>query len=260
MLTTPPTHVKVCLITGSARRIGAVISEILHTAGFNVVIHYHHNKQAATHLVNKYNEVRPDSACALGADLQEVSALSLLAKRAYEKWGRLDGLINNASVFFPDFLNFNEMDVPLSLWNDLMNINLRAPFLLAQACYRYLKANSGAIINITDTHALVPLKNYSIYSISKAGLAMATKTLAKEWAPDIRVNSIAPGAIMWPEHENELSEAIKQEIIEKTALKCHGDPRQVAYLACFLLEHPYITGQTIHVDGGRHLGSLSLTL
>lgn len=240
----------VALITGAARRIGACCTRTLHNSGYNVIIHYRHSKDAAKQLADECNTLRPDSAIILAADLTNMEQLQTLATQAVNRWNRLDALVNNASSFYPTPIkSASEND-----WDDLLGSNLKAPFFLAQALAPSLKKQRGAIVNLADIHAEKPLKNHSIYCIAKAGNIMLTKSLAKELAPFVRVNGVAPGAILWPEDEAELSEAAKNSIIEKTALKKAGSPINIADTVAFLLrQDSYITGQVIVVDGGRSL-------
>lgn len=250
MRKTTENHAKVALITGAARRIGAAIAAILHEIGMNVVIHYHHSEVAANKLCALLNKKRAHSACAMPADLTELSAIKTLIQNTIKKWGRLDVLINNASCFFKTEIGA----VSEASWNELMNTNLKAPFFLAQAAFPHLAKQLGCIINIADIHSKRPMRDYPVYCISKAGLIMLTKTLARELGPDVRVNSVSPGQILWPEVENALSNEIKQKIIHRTALQRHGDPQEIAKTILFLVKDAdYITGQDIAVDGGRLL-------
>lgn len=240
----------VALITGGARRIGACCTRTLHKLGFCVIIHYRHSKDAAEQLALECNAIRPDSAIVLTADLNKLEQLEALAKQATEYWGYLDALINNASSFYPTPIeSASEND-----WDDLLGSNVKAPFFLAQALAPSLKKQQGAIVNLADIHAERPLKEHTIYCIAKAGNVMLTKSLAKELAPFVRVNGVAPGAILWPENDTALSDTTKQCIIEKTALKKSGSPANIADTVAFLLQKDsYITGQVITVDGGRTL-------
>lgn len=240
----------VALITGSARRIGAQIAKTLHAAGFQVVLHYHHNQTAADSLAAQFNSRRANSAFTLNADLCATRELHNLAAEAIDQWGRLDALINNASSFYPTPIGkITETD-----WDNLIGTNLKAPLFLSQACVPALNQSQGCIINIADIHGERPLKDYPTYCIAKAGNIMLTKSLAKELGPDIRVNGIAPGTIMWPENSAELDSKIQQKIVQKTALKRIGSAEDIANTIRFLLlEAPYITGQIIAVDGGRNL-------
>lgn len=239
---------KVALITGAARRIGKEIACLLHDTGANIILHYHTSKKDATQLCDALNQKRPRSAVMLSADLKKVEAIKALVQKALEPWKRLDVLINNASQFYRTPLN----QATETAWDDLISSNLKAPFFLAQAAAPFLNLNKGCIVNITDIHTDFPLRDYSIYCISKAGLSAMTKILAKELGPLIRVNAIAPGAILWPEGENALPDAEKQKIIAHTTLLRPGSPEDIAKAVLFFVQDAgYVTGQTLHIDGGR---------
>lgn len=239
----------VALVTGAARRIGAAIAHYLHQAGFRVVIHYQRAQEAADTLVTTLNGLRVNTATSMAADLSIKSSAAKLITDSVA-WGNgLNLLVNNAALFMGTDLAIDEEEP----WDAMFTLNVKAPFWLSQAAYPYLAAQQGAIINITDIHADKPLKNYAIYCQSKAALSMQTKSLAREFAPLVRVNAVAPGAIAWPEHENALSPNLQKKIIEKTALKQHGMPIYVAQAVLALAENPFITGQTLTVDGGRAL-------
>jgi pteridine reductase len=239
---------KTALITGAAHRIGAQLARQLHETGMNIALHYRHSKSAAEELAAELNQQRKDSVITIQGDLLDTEILPQIIKQAASHWQGLDVLINNASSFFPTEVGGSTEEE----WNDLIGSNLKAPFFLAQAATPYLQKQQGCIINIIDIHAERPLKGHPIYSIAKAGLAMMTKSLARELGPDIRVNGIAPGAILWPELE--MDESNKQEIIERTALKRQGSPEDIARTALFLIrDAEYISGQIISVDGGRTL-------
>ncbi len=241
---------KVVLITGAARRVGAEMVRHLHQAGMNIVLHYRSSSQDATSLADQLNAKRADSVKLLKGDLKDYSAIPRLMNDAITSFGHIDVLINNASSFYPNDLK----DVSEEIWEDLVGVNLKAPLYLTQALAEHLKQHKGCIINIVDIHGDRPLKNYSVYSIAKAGLIMFTKSMARELAPEIRVNGIAPGAIMWPEEQH--YEGMHQAIIERTALKREGHPKDIAETALFLIEKAgYITGQIIAVDGGRTLSN-----
>ncbi|MGB6977529.1 MAG: pteridine reductase [Gammaproteobacteria bacterium] len=242
---------KVVLITGAAQRIGAVIARTLHANGMRVIIHYNTSHTAAAQLAAELNAERPDSALTLQADLTQMVQLPKLIQQAAAQWQRLDGLINNASSFYPTPVG----SVTQEQWDDLMASNLRAPFFLSQAAVPFLAQQQGCIINIADIHAQIPMCSYPIYSIAKAGLVMLTKTLAKELGPNIRVNAVSPGAIIWPEgKENVNTASEKAAVIAKTALQRQGSPSDIAKTVLFLLDQAdYITGQVIAVDGGRVL-------
>jgi len=239
---------KVALITGAARRVGAEIARHLHAQGMNLVLHYRQSKADAQALQQELLERRPDSVILVQADLLNTAKLDSTIKTGVKAWGRLDALINNASSFYPTPLGtFTEEH-----WDDLLGSNLKAPLFLSQAAAPALRKNQGCIVNITDIHADRPLKNHSIYSAAKAGLAMLTKSLARDLGPAIRVNAVAPGAILWPEHE--LDDLTKRRIISSTALKRRGGPQDIARAVTFLIrDADYVTGQTITIDGGRSL-------
>ncbi len=259
---------KVALITGASKRIGAQICRDLHAEGYNVVIHFQHSKSDAEALVQRLNKQREDSAMTIQGNLLDMTIFAIWLKTIIRHWGRLDLLINNASSFFPTPIcpllrtsasDESTMDKPtispmpsIDGWDELMGTNLKAPYYLSLQCIPYLQNTKGKIINIIDIHGLDPLKNHSIYSMAKAGLVMMTKSLAKELAPDIKVNGIAPGAILWPEHEAEISLEKQQQIIQKTAMKKQGAASDVSNLVVFLAsEAQYLTGNIIRVDGGR---------
>lgn len=241
---------KVVMITGGARRIGAAVAECLHHAGMNIVLHYNASEEEASSLVTKMNQIRPNSAITLQGDLLQSEIDKSLIDKAYENWGRLDVLVNNASRFYRTMFG----QVTEYAWDDLMISNLRAPFFLSQAAAPYLIESKGRIINIADIHAWRPMRNYSVYCISKTGILMLTKSLAKELAPHVMVNAIAPGAIVWPEGENSLSPDEKEAIISKTPLGRSGTPDDIAKMALFLArDADFVTGEVYAVDGGRGL-------
>jgi len=239
---------QVVLITGGARRIGAEIARTLHAAGARVLIHFRTSVATAVELAGQFNAARPRSAALHCADLHSAEAPQELVAAALDQFGRLDILINNASSFYPTPVG----KITIAQWDDLMASNLRAPLFLSQAAAPSLRLQRGLIINMVDIHGLRPLKGHAVYSTAKAGLAMLTRSLARELGPEIRVNGIAPGPVLWP--ENDLDEQLKREIIAKTALKRHGCPQDIARAALFLAKDaPYITGQIIAVDGGRSI-------
>jgi len=247
---TEHTTTKVALLTGAAKRVGAETARVLHAAGMNIVLHHNSSAALAEALAAELNAIRPHSVFTVAFNLKQIERLPDLAKQAAAAWGRIDLLVNNASTFYP-----TEMEqIDLEQWHDLIAVNLQAPLFLSQACSRFLRENNGSIVNIVDIHGDRPLKGYPIYSIAKAGLIAMTKSLARELAPEIRVNGVAPGAIMWPEVE--AYESVHQEIIDRTALKREGHPRDIAKTVQFLSNGPdYITGQIIAVDGGRTLSN-----
>lgn len=239
---------KVALITGASRRIGAEIARTLHHAGMNLCLHYRSSADEAQQLADELQANRPNSVITLQLDLLQTGELANLVKQASSQWGRLDVLLNNASTFYPtpvDAITENDWDV-------LMGSNLKAPLFLAQAAAPELAKHQGNIINIIDIHAERPKPKHVVYSVAKAGLLAMTKSLAGELGPEIRVNGIAPGAILWPENEND--QQTQQAILDKTALKRSGNPTDIAKAVLFLLrDAPYITGHMLPVDGGRLL-------
>ena len=240
--------IKTALITGSAKRVGAVTAQTLHSAGYNVIIHCRLSRQAADELASELNSMRADSAKVVQGDLNNDTIYDSLIKQAFSCWNRLDVLVNNASSFFPTPLG----SITLDDWNNLVNSNMKAPLFLSQAAVPYLKQVNGCIINMVDVHAQRPMKQHTVYCAAKAGLAMITQSLAKELGPEIRVNGVAPGAILWP--ENDMAEHTKDLILERTALKRPGQPIDIAKTILFLArDADYITGQIIAVDGGRSL-------
>lgn len=236
------------LITGAAKRIGAACAEYLHGQGCNVFLHYHTSKAEALQLCYELNQIRPDSAFMMQADLLVADDLAALASEACMAWGKIDVLVNNAAAFYPTSI----ADVSEAQWDALMGSNLKAPFFLAKALAKTLADNKGSIVNIVDIHAERGLKDYPVYSIAKAGLVAMTKILAKELAPSIRVNAIAPGAILWPEQE--MSEQAKRDILRLVALRRCGEPQDIAKALWYLIKDAdYMTGQILTVDGGRTL-------
>jgi pteridine reductase len=240
---------KVVLITGASRRIGAIIARHLHVQGMNLVLHYRQSFENARCLQAELCAHRPDSVILLQAELRDTAHLSRLVSQTIEHYGRLDVLINNASVFYPTPIG----TVTENQWEELMGSNLKYHFFLSQAAAPYLNETGGCIINLIDIHAERPLKHHSVYCVSKAGLVMLTKSLAKELAPAIRVNAISPGAILWAE-EREANVQLQDSIISSTALKRRGEPLDIARVVLFLIrDADYITGEVIAVDGGRTL-------
>ena len=240
---------KVVLITGAARRIGAQTVRTLHEQGTHIILHYRSSKDSAAALADELNQVRAGSVYCLQADLLQLDAINQLAQQAKAVFGRLDILINNASTFYPTPMG----EMTEAQYDDLFGSNIKAPLFLSQACAPYLKATQGCIVNIVDIHARSPLKNHTIYSCAKAANAMLVRSLAKELGPQVRVNGIAPGAILWPENEAELSLETQQQILDEIPLKRAGNPNNIADTVLFLTQHDYINGQVIAIDGGRQL-------
>jgi pteridine reductase len=237
---------KTALITGAARRVGAQIARTLHGAGANLVIHYRNSARDAEALAAELGAARPNSVTIIQADLLDVANLPLLVEAAVGTFGGLDVLVNNASTFYPTKI----AEITPQAFDDLLGTNLKVPMFLSQAAVPALRKSRGLIINIVDIHALRPLRNYTVYCTAKAGLHMLTRSLAKELGPEIRVNGISPGPVLWPEGQGDTRE--RDKIIERTVLKRMGDPTDVARTALFFAAHaPFITGQVLAVDGGR---------
>jgi pteridine reductase len=241
---------KVALVTGGAQRIGAIITRILHENQYNVVIHYHTSSKAARALCTQLNQLRKNSAITLRCDLTHLSTLPLLIKKTIKPWGKLNALIHNASSFYKTIPG----KTTSSEWDTLINTNLKAPYFLSQAARPFLKKTKGSIIHIADIHGERPMKDYTVYSVSKAGLLMLTKSLARELAPHIRVNAVSPGISLLPEGKNTLTPALKKKIVSRIPLQSIGNPKDIARAVLFLIEDAhYITGQNIAMDGGRLL-------
>jgi pteridine reductase len=236
------------LITGSAKRLGAACARLLHSEGCNVFLHYRSSQEAAFQLCAELNEIRADSAKIMRADLLDRFELEEVAAAASMAWGGIDVLVNNASSFYPTAV----ASVTEQQWDELLGSNLKAPFFLAKLLAETLTKNNGCIVNIVDIYAERGLQGYPVYSIAKAGLGAMTRILAKELGPAVRVNGVAPGAILWP--DNDLSEQDKREILQRIILQRIGEPLDIAKAVLFLIKDAdYITGQIITVDGGRTL-------
>jgi pteridine reductase len=240
---------KVVLVTGGAKRVGAAIARRLHREGANLMLHYRGSEREARALRVELNAARADSVALVQADLLDVAGLSEIVRNTLGRFERLDALINNASAFFPTPVG----EITQANWDSLIGANLRAPLFLAQVAAPHLKKTGGAIVNITDIHAERPLKNYVVYSIAKTGLVGLTRSLARELAPEVRVNGVAPGAIVWPE-DGSWDDLTRQRIVSHTLLKRTGEPEDIARAVYYLVgEAPYVTGQIIAVDGGRSI-------
>ena len=247
-MTKGPLKDKVILITGASKRIGVNTARYLHQHGANLIVHYHRGVLDAEHLKKELHSVRNESVRLIQGDLTHINKMKNLIRHAAVEMGRLDALVNNASVFFPTPIASATEDQ----WHSIFDVNLKAPFFLAQAAAPYLKKTLGSIINITDIYADRPLAHHPIYSASKAGLISLTRSLAGDLGPEVRVNAISPGAIIWPEDGTD--EVSQQRIISRTPLKRVGTPEDIARTVLFLLvDAPYITGQTLNVDGGRSI-------
>ena len=240
---------KTVLITGAARRVGAALARSFHAAGANVVIHYRSSGEEAAQLASELESARPGSIATVQSDLLDVSRLAPFIEASSNAFGQLDVLINNASSFYPTQIG----EITEDEWNDLIGSNLKAPLFLAQAAASALRLSRGLILNIADIHGMRPLRRYPVYSVAKAGLIMLTKALARELAPHVRVNAIAPGPVMWPEDGTD--KEMQASIVEKTLLRRAGSAEDVARAAIFFAtESPYVTGQILAVDGGRSVG------
>ncbi len=237
------------LITGGAKRVGATICRRLHAAGANLMIHFRASAGDARLLQAELTELRPGSVALIQSDLLDVAKLPSLVEQTVHTFGRLDALVNNASSFHATPVGSISVDD----WNDLIGNNLKAPLFLAQAAAPALRRTQGSIVNIVDIHAERPLKDFVVYSVAKAGLVGLTRSLARELAPDVRVNAVAPGPILWPE-DGTFDEVSRQRIISRTPLKREGSPDDIAKAVHYLIaDAPYVTGETLNVDGGRHV-------
>jgi pteridine reductase len=247
MTSTPAQEPRVALVTGAANRIGACIARALHGAGFNIVVHYHKSAAAAQALALELNALRTDSVRCLRADLTNLAQLERLARDTLAQWGRLDALVNNASSFYPVTLaELEEAD-----WQDLINSNARAPLFLCKHLHYALQVSGGCVVNIVDSTALDGVAGFVPYTMAKAALANLTKSLARELAPQVRVNGVSPGAILWPEYDGGISDDEKQKVLAQTALGRLGSPEDIASAVLFLIrDASYVTGQVIAVDGG----------
>ena len=237
------------LITGAARRVGATIARTLQAAGANVMIHYNKSKAEANALAHELNSLRGGSVALVSGDLLDIRKLDELIHATLKTFGQLDVLINNASTFYPTPVG----EIIEDHWDDLLGSNLKAPLFLTQAAAPALRKTAGLVLNIADIHGMRPLRRYTTYSVAKAGLIMLTKSLARELGPQVRVNAICPGPVMWPEDRTD--RALQKKIVERTQLKRPGTPEDVARAALFLCaDAPYVTGQVLAVDGGRSVG------
>ncbi len=240
---------KTVLVTGGARRVGAAICRRLHAAGANVVINHHHSVQDAQVLLRELNALRADSVALARADLLASGALPQLIKDTLTAFGRLDVLVNNASSFYATPVG----DIDERAWDDLIGTNLKAPLFLSQAAAPALRKTQGCIVNIIDIHAELPMKNHLVYTTAKGGLLALTRSLARELGPQVRVNGVSPGTIIWPEGPAWQNDIERQRIVNQTVLKRTGEPDDIAKAVEFLATAPYVTGQVIAVDGGRSI-------
>ena len=240
---------KVVLVTGAVKRVGAAIARRLHRDGAQLMLHYRASERDAHALQAELNAARRNSVALVQADLLDVAGLPEIVRNTLSRFERIDALVNNASSFFPTPVG----EITQASWDNLMGTNLRAPLFLAQAAAPHLRKTGGSIVNITDIHAERPLKSYVVYTVAKAGLAGLTRSLARELAPEVRVNGVAPGPILWPE-DGSWDEVTRQRTISNTLLKRTGDPDDIARAVHYLIaEAPYVTGQIIAVDGGRSI-------
>jgi pteridine reductase len=241
-------HDGAVLITGAARRIGASIARTLHAAGARVILHCHRSRSEADRLAEHLNQERAESCAVVQCDLLDDAALPKLIDDAAQAFGRLDALVNNASSFYPTPFG----QIGPGEWTELIGSNLRAPLFLSQAAAPHLREAQGAIVNLVDIHAERPLKDFIVYSVAKSGLAGLTRSLALELGPEVRVNGVAPGAILWPDGDEHFAPSERSRILEQTPLKRIGSPEDVAGAVKYLLfDAPFVTGQIIAVDGGR---------
>lgn len=240
----------VVLITGAARRVGATIARSLHAAGYDLALHYRNSRNDLELLIAELEAARPHSTLALQAELADVERLPQLVAATIDRFGRLDGLVNNASAFYPTPIG----TITAAQWDELFAANARAPLFLAQAAAAYLTASKGSIVNLIDIYAEQPLAQHCVYGMAKAALAMATRALAVDLAPNVRVNGVAPGAVLWPEAGKDAED--QQQLIARTLLQRAGTPEDVAGTVLWLIrDASFVTGQIIRVDGGRLLGS-----
>ena len=244
-----PLSGQTALVTGAARRVGAQIARTLHAAGANIMIHCHRSLAEAQRLAAQLEQARAGSAAVSVTDLRDTAALPGLIAGTCDRFGALDLLINNASSFYPTPIG----QITLAQWNDLIGTNLQAPLFLAQAAAPELRRRGGSLLNIVDIHGLRPLREHAVYSAAKAVLIMLTRALARELAPQVRVNAIAPGAVLWPEQG--LDEARRDRIRAQTPLQRPGSPEDIARAVLFFAtQAPFVTGQVLAVDGGRSIG------
>jgi pteridine reductase len=238
----------VALITGAAKRIGAAIARVLHAAGYDLALHYRHSRAEMDALCAQLETARAGSTCAIQAKLDDIAHVPDIVEKCIARFGRLDGLVNNASTFYPTPIG----GITPAQWNELFASNTQAPFFLAQAAAPHLKNSQGSIVNIVDIYAERPLPGHPVYCMAKAALATMTLALAQELGPDVRVNAVAPGAVLWPDAGKDYAD--REELIARTPLKRAGAPEDVATAVLFLLrDAKFTTGQIIKVDGGRTL-------
>jgi pteridine reductase len=240
-------HRSVVLVTGAAKRVGAQIARTLHGAGYDAALHYRHSRAEMEALIADLESARPQSTLAIGAELADIDALGDIVEKCTTRFGRLDALVNNASAFFPTPVG----EATAAQWDELFASNARAPFFLSQGAAPALKKARGAIVNIVDIYAERALARHPIYTMAKAALVAMTRSLARELAPDVRVNAVAPGAILWPENGNY---ANQEDVLARTPLKRTGTPEEISRAVLFLIrDATFTTGEILKVDGGRSL-------
>ena len=243
-----PQQRQVALITGAAKRVGAVIARTLHAAGYDLALHCRHSTTEAQALAAELSAQRTNSALVVQADLAELQDLPKLIEATLSRYGRLDALINNASAFYPTPL----ATATPAQWNELFASNAQAPFFLAQAALPALRSTRGSIVNLVDIYAERALAQHPIYVMAKAALSAMTRCLALDLGPDVRVNGVAPGAVMWPSDGKAYAD--QEAMLARTPLKRAGAPEDVATAVLWLLrDAPFVTGQIIPVDGGRSI-------
>jgi len=248
--TRPALAGQTALVTGGGRRIGAELVRALHAAGARVVIHCRHARAEAGALAQELERVRPHSTHVIAADLLDPAACARVVDTARDIWGRLDIVVNNASSFYPTPIG----RIDGTAFDDLVGTNLRAPTFVAQAAAPALAEARGSIVNLADIHGMRPLRDHAVYCAAKAGLIMLTRSLARELAPDVRVNAIAPGSILWPEGPGGDDPGVRQSVLEATPLGRQGEPTDIAGALLYLVRDArFVTGQVLAVDGGRGL-------
>ena len=238
----------VALITGAARRVGAVIAQQLHAAGYDLALHYRHSQGDARMLADALEQQRADSTLLLQGELADTAILPDLIERVLAHYGRLDALVNNASAFYPTPIGTTTP----AQWDELFASNARAPFFLSQAAVPALRQSKGSIVNLLDIYAERPLADHPLYCMAKAAQAAMTRSLALDLGPDVRVNGVAPGAVLWPSDGKAYDD--QQAMLDRTPLQRAGSPDDVASAVLWLLrDAPFVTGQIIRIDGGRTL-------
>lgn len=236
----------VALITGSAKRVGAAIARQLHADGYDLALHYRNSEAQMRALVAELEALRPDSVLSIQADLSDFDRLAEIVAQSVGRFGRLDALVNNASAYYATPIG----KTTPQQWDELFASNARAPFFLAQAAAPHLRASRGAIVSLADIYAERPLHGHTVYCMAKAALVMMTKALARELGPEVRVNAVAPGNVLWS--ENPVKAETLDVLRDRTALQRQGSPEDIVSAVRWLLTgNSYITGQVVAIDGGR---------